>query len=269
MTSSDLAAQIARELLGPVSGQEQRLPPRVQIPPPPIVEPEEPVAAVPEEKLDTAPPDQASQSSVPNAQSDPPVTVHRRLLSRLVRALPIASESQLQAMLNVFDHRAHPPAAQNPPPAPPSNIPQAAASNQSRWLALPPAPQSHHPGGISHGRVPTNDPLQHLLPQPSHKRSGLHSPPPFTILCPSVPVFLVLCQFMCRLCLGLSHNDGPLPRRLPEPDHRIQVHSSLPSQLRCLLQVHIRFVKSEYKLVRTSQAANHQLQSPLLNCGMT
>ena len=113
---------------------------------------------------------------MPNAQSDPPVTVHRRLLSRLVRALPIASESQLQAMLNVFDHRANPPAAQNPPPAPPSNIPQAAASNQSRWLALPPAPQSHHPGGISHGRVPTNDPLQHLLPQPSHKRSGLHFP---------------------------------------------------------------------------------------------
>ena len=104
---------------------------------------------------------------------------------------------------------------------------------------------------------------------PRIKGRDYTSPPPFTILCPSVPVFLVLCQFMCRLCLGLSHNDGPLPRRLPEPGHRIQVPSSLPSQLRCLPQVHIRFVKSEYKLVRTSQAANHQLQCPLHNCGMT
>ena len=131
MASSDLAAQIARDLLGSGSNQEQLLPPQVQLPPPPPDEPEEPVAAVNEVKIDTAPPDQASQSLVPNAQSDPPVTLHRRLLSQLVRALPIASESQLQAMLNVFDHRANHPAAQDPP-RPPPNIPQAAAPSQSR-----------------------------------------------------------------------------------------------------------------------------------------
>ena len=186
MASSDPAAQIARDLLGSASNQARLLPPQVQLPPPPVPAPEEPVAAAPEEKNatvtqvqndpanDPAPANQPSQSSQSNAPPDPPVTLHRQLLSRLVRALPIASEQQLQSMLNVFDHRAVPPAAQNPPPPPPSNIPQASAPVQSRWQSLPPAPHSHHPGGISYGRGPTNDPLQHLLPQPSYKRSKLH-----------------------------------------------------------------------------------------------
>ena len=92
MASSDLAAPIARDLLGSVSNQKQQLPPQVQLPPPLAILPKEPITAVPEEKINIvpkvqnvpAPPDQASQSSVPNAQSDPPVNLHRRLLSRLV-----------------------------------------------------------------------------------------------------------------------------------------------------------------------------------------
>ena len=182
-----LAAQIARDLLGSAGNQAQPLPPQVQLPPPPAPAPEEPVAAVPEEKdavvpevqdepaNDPAPANQPSQSSRSNALPNPPVTLHRQLLSRLIRALPIASEAQLQSMLNVFDHRANPPAVQNPPlPPPPSSVPQASAPVQSRWQSLPPAPHSHHPGGISYGRAPTTDPLQHLLPQPSYKRSELH-----------------------------------------------------------------------------------------------
>ena len=120
-----LAAQIARDLLGSAGNQAQLLPPQVQLPPPPAPAPEEPVAAVPEEKdavvpevqdepaNDPAPANQPSQSSRSNA-----LPLHRQLLSRLIRALPIASEAQLQSMLNVFDHRAIPPAVQNPPPPP-------------------------------------------------------------------------------------------------------------------------------------------------------
>ena len=48
-------------------------------------------------------PEVPGTAAVPNAQSNPPVTVHRQLLSRLVRALPIGFESQLQVMLDVFD----------------------------------------------------------------------------------------------------------------------------------------------------------------------
>ena len=125
-----LAAQIARDLLGSAGNQAQLLPPQVQLPPPPAPAPEEPVAAVPEEKdavvpevqdepaNDPAPANQPSQSSRSNALPNPPVTLHRQLLSRLIRALPIASEAQLQSMLNVFDHRAIPPRS-NPLPPPP------------------------------------------------------------------------------------------------------------------------------------------------------
>ena len=53
------------------------------------------------------PPPRAPQGAVSGAHSNPPLTGHRLLLSRLVRALPIASESQLQAMLDVFDPRVY------------------------------------------------------------------------------------------------------------------------------------------------------------------
>ena len=184
MASSELAAQIARDLLGSASNQARLLPPQVQLPPPPVLAPEEPVAAVPEEKNatvpevqnepanDPAPANQPSQSSGSNAQPDPPVTLHHQLQSRLVRALPIASKIQLQSMVNVFDHKTNPRSAQNLSP-PQSNIPQ--VGHHSVTMAVPtPRPTISLPRRISYGRVPTNDPLQHLLPQPSYKRSELH-----------------------------------------------------------------------------------------------
>ena len=149
------AEQVAQALLGSVSGLE--LPPQVVMPPqaaipqvpvaavppqvetrPPAANPQVPIAANPrvpvaanprvpaapvlEEKHDPvvpAPVAPAPQDAVPNAQSNPPVTPHHRLMLRLVRALPIASNTQLQAMLDVFNPRVTPPpAAQNSNPSP-------------------------------------------------------------------------------------------------------------------------------------------------------
>ena len=195
------AVEVARALLGSISGQE--LPPKwlcplpavdpqmqsaavatqVEVPQPaanpqvpvamnpqvpPPVNPQAPSAAAPEAKHDPVAPDHAASASLgasSGARSNPPVTIHRQLLLRLVRALPIASESQLQAMLNVFDPNTTP-----PPAAPNPNPPQ----NASR---VPPV----HPGGIPHGGVQPNDPLLHLLPQPTLKRSKFTNsqrPPP-------------------------------------------------------------------------------------------
>ena len=134
-----------------------------QVPQP--VNPQVPSAAVPEEKRGPVVPDHAASAPLgtgSSAQSNPPVTIHRQLLSRLLRALPIASEGQLQSMLNVFDPRATP-----PPAAPFPNPPQD---------ARPVHPI--HPGGIPQGGVQSNDPLQHLLPQPTRKRSELPTPTP-------------------------------------------------------------------------------------------
>ena len=86
MASSELAAQIACDLLGSASNQARLLPPSppVQLPPPPVPAPEEPVAAVPEEKNATVPEvqnepandpaaaNQPSQSSRSNALPNPP-----------------------------------------------------------------------------------------------------------------------------------------------------------------------------------------------------
>ena len=118
------AAQLARDLLGSVSGRQ--IPPQVQILPPAAAF-EVPVAAAPEEKGDPAAAVQAPQNANLEAQSNPPVTLHRQLLSRLVRALPIASDSQLQAMLDIFIPSAAPPCGpgshSSPRRSPPTPVP--------------------------------------------------------------------------------------------------------------------------------------------------
>ena len=128
------AIQVARAFLGSISGQEipppvQGLPQQppnppiaagqVEAPPPPVNSGVQPPPADLEAKVEAALPEHAAdppQGAVSGAQSNPSLTGHRLLLSRLLRALPIASESQLQAMLEVFDPRAVNPAAQNPNP---------------------------------------------------------------------------------------------------------------------------------------------------------
>ena len=186
------AVQVARALLGSISGQE--LPPQVQVlpqqpPNPPIAagqaEPLPPVnsGVQPppvdlEAKVEAAAPDPAAvppQGAVADAQPDPPLTGHRLLLSRLLRALPIASESQLQAMLRVFDPRAVNPTAQNPNP-PQRQQPVPPPPPHVRRPAAPVA----NPGGIPRTGLPSNDPLQHLLPQPVLKRSDFGYPPPIS-----------------------------------------------------------------------------------------
>ena len=227
------AVEIARALLGSISGQE--LPPQVVVPPPPAVvpqmqsaavatqvevpqppanpqvpvatnpqvpppvNPQAPSVAAPEEKHDPVAPDHAASASLgasSGAQSNPPVTIHRQLLLRLLRALPIASEGQLQAMLNVFVPNTTP-----PPAAPNPNPPQ----NTHR---VPPV----HPGGIPHGGVQPNDPLLHLLPQPTLKRSKSTNsqptpPPPSPPNNSPVPRRICTCiSLRCCLCPGHSHN---------------------------------------------------------------
>ena len=168
------AAQLARDLLGSVSGRQ--IPPQVQILPPAAAF-EVPVAAAPEEKGDPAPAVQAPQNANLEAQSNPPVTLHRQLLSRLVRALPIASDSQLQAMLDIFIPSAAPPVDQDLTP-PPGVRPLPQYPAQSFAHPQPPAAPPANPGGISQGQAPSDDQLQHLLPQHSHKRSESNIAPP-------------------------------------------------------------------------------------------
>ena len=200
--------QVARDLLGSVSGQQ--LPPEVLVPPPAAnpevpaaAPPEVPTAAAPEVKVDPAPPVQAPQAANLGAHSSPPVTLHRQLLSRLVRALPIASETQLQAMLNVFDPRtAHPAAPDATPPPVVRPLPPPPVLPVVNPL-LPPAPPAN-PGGIPRGHVPSGDQLQHLLPQYSRKRSVLDDAPfPFPFYYPPLPH---------RICGGTSSDMSSLLR---------------------------------------------------------
>ena len=105
-----------------------------------------------EPHADTPPPDMTEQ----NQQSTDQLTPRHRLLSRLLRALPIASVAQLTDMINVFDP--------NRDDAPPRNtqVPQP--------LTHPPQPP---PGGLPQTNPQSHDPLQHLLARSSQKRSGL------------------------------------------------------------------------------------------------
>ena len=177
------ATQVARDLLGSVSGRQ--LPPQVQVLPPaaapevPVAAAQVPVAAAPEEKGDPVPAVQAPQNANLGAQSNPPVTLHRRLLARLVRALPIASEGQLQAMLNVFSPSAAPPVDRDLTPPPCDRpLPPPPPPVQSLFRPPPPAAPPANPGGIPRGHAPSDDRLQHLLPQHSHKRSESNNAPP-------------------------------------------------------------------------------------------
>ena len=272
------AVQVARALLGSISGQE--LPPQVEMlpqqPPPPSVaagQAQVPPPANPalpphpanlEVKVDPVVPDPAApapQGAVPGAQSNPPLTGHRLLLSRLVRALPIASESQLQAMLDVFDPRAAPPAAQYPnPPQREQPLPRPQAH-----VPRPAAPLAN-PGGIPRIGIPTNDPLQHLLPQHSLKRSDLIiCPPPLFLSRPLPVVFVQVLHLTCRLCPGHTHNAGAQSRRFRKDSHGTQVFSNFVSRLHSRHRTHTRFVKSEFKLARTLQVTT-QSPSHLLNC---
>ena len=198
------AAQVARDLLGSISGQE--LPPQVQVqsqrppnppiaagqaePLPPVNSGVQPPPADLEAKVEAAAPDPAApppQGAVSDAQPDPPLTGHRLLLSRLLRALPIASESQLQAMLRVFDPRAVNPAAQNPNP-PQRQQPVPPPPPHVRRPAAPLA----NPGGIPRRGLPSDDPLQHLLPQPVLKRSDFGKPPAPPLIVRTLLVVFVL-----------------------------------------------------------------------------
>ena len=107
---------------------------------------------------DTPPPNMAEQKD----QSTDTSTPRYRLVQRLLRALPIASQAQLAAMINVFDPNRDVPHA--PATAPPQNIGTATTIPQS------------YPGGLPRTYQQTSDPLQHLLAQPSLKRSGLTKP---------------------------------------------------------------------------------------------
>ena len=117
--SAAVATQV--EVPQPAANPQVPVATNPQVPPP--VNPQAPRAAALEAKHDPVAPDHAasaSQGASSGARPNPPVTIHRQLLLRLVRALPIASESQLQAMLNVFDPNTTPPPAA-PNPNPPQN----------------------------------------------------------------------------------------------------------------------------------------------------
>ena len=112
----------------------------------------------------------ASPSDEPAAPSD----LRHLLMRRLLRALPIASDEQLQQVVNVFT-QSIPPAAEpgtpprnpisgfQPPPPPPLN--PTFAPN----VPLGPPQTTGYPQPVGHQAT---DPLSHLLPQASNKRSG-------------------------------------------------------------------------------------------------
>ena len=290
MTSADQkdAAEIARALLGSISGQE--LPPQVVVPPPadgpqmqgaadatqievlhsavnPMmpaaanpqvpqpVNPQVPSAAVPEEKRGPVVPDHAASAPLgagSSTQSNPPVTIHRQLLSRLLRALPIASEGQLQSMLNVFDPRATP-----PPAAPFPNPPQD---------ARPVHPI--HPGGIPQGGVQSNDPLQHLLPQPTRKRSELPTPTPPPSTQHLLRRICTCISLICPLCPGHTHNAGIQPHRIRKHSFGTQELSNSNIRRHFHLILRNRSEISEYKLVQTLQVMLYQSLSLLRNYEM-
>ena len=121
---------VATQVVVPQSAANPQVPAAANPQVPPTVNPQAPSPAAPEAKQDPEVPDHAASAPLgasSSARSNPPVTIHRQLLLRLVRALPIASESQLQAMLNVFDPSATPPPAA-PNSNPPQNVPLSGAS---------------------------------------------------------------------------------------------------------------------------------------------
>ena len=95
------AAAVAQSLLGSLA--QQRLPPSVQVEHPidPEVTPEPQVQTVPEVPQND--PLLRPEQDQSFAQSPP----RHRLMSRLLRALPIASADQITAMLSVFDPNAN------------------------------------------------------------------------------------------------------------------------------------------------------------------
>ena len=150
---------LAQALLGSLAQQPLELPPPVQAPPPadPEVAPVPEVASVPQaDDIPEVP--FALQDDLPateqKEQAAESPTPRYQLLKRLLRALPIASADQLSAMINVFDPTR---VAAPPPPA--------QFSNPTVTF-----PQSH-PGGLPYAGSRSNDPLHHLLAQPSLKRS--------------------------------------------------------------------------------------------------
>ena len=155
---------VAQALLGSLAQQSFELPPppgaQSVVPPQVDTNPQvddhqndtvEPHDDAVEPHDNTPPPDIPEQKQ----QSTDQLTPRHRLLSRLLRALPIASAAQLTDMINVFDpnrNEAPPRRTQNPQPA--TSLPRP------------------HPGGLPRTNPQSPDPLQHLLAQPSQKRSG-------------------------------------------------------------------------------------------------
>ena len=102
------ANPVVQALLGAIA--QQALPPQVEVDP----------AAVPEVALPPVEPIDLSLPSTPTPpppvlQPDAPATPRHQLLRRLLRALPIASDDQMNAMLSVFDPAHELPAARAPP----------------------------------------------------------------------------------------------------------------------------------------------------------
>ena len=123
----------------------------------------------PVEHKDPSPTNPREEPALPNEQ-------RHMFLRRLLRALPIASDQQLQQVLNVFTSNI-PPLVEQPgtppripatgPHSPPPPPPQSYASAPRVPLIPPrPTPNPH----LRHGQAV--DPLGHIIPQPSSKRSG-------------------------------------------------------------------------------------------------
>lgn len=152
----EVERRAAMEFLGLIAAQQQHgLPPAAQILPPPDPE----VARDPQNAEDREAPDVPQVDPPPPEQKDQSAeqpTPRHRLLSRLLRALPIASVDQLTAMINVFN------------PNQDAALPR---PDQSLNPAVPPA--QSYPGRFSSTSLRSGDPLQHLLARPSQKRSDL------------------------------------------------------------------------------------------------
>ena len=104
----------------------------------------------------------------PVDQHDEPTTARHQLLGRLLRALPIASEVQMNTILSVYDPTREQAVARVPPGPPPTPYTAPPQSQAPRSQVPTVKPPTTFLGGTLRAGLYSGDPVHHLT-QPSLK----------------------------------------------------------------------------------------------------